>query len=202
MCLPPRECLGENAHTAELADVCCRAGASHRVELSSAGGGATYLICPAICLDVVAEARALGVPVIPGAYTPSEILAVWRAGASMVKLFPAATGGPAYLQAIRAPLPDIPIVPTGGISLTDASAYIAAGATAVGMGNPLVRDACDGGALDALRVDTALARLNAIPVDPAAGRAPRDAMLSCLDGIGEWLPRYLRQDSLNWSTTT
>lgn len=114
--------------------------------------GAAYLICPAACLDVVAEARELGVPVLPGAYTPSEVLSVWRAGATMVKLFPASTGGVAHLKAIRAPLPDIPLVPTGGISLAAAADYLAAGARAVGMGSPLVGDACEGGDLDALRV--------------------------------------------------
>lgn len=118
---------------------------------SAVEAGASYLICPATCLDVVEEARALGVPVIPGAYTPSEILTAWRAGAAMVKLFPAATGGPEYLRAIRAPLPDIPLIPTGGITLTEAPAYLSAGAAAVGLGNPLIGDACDGGDLAALR---------------------------------------------------
>ncbi|MER5966216.1 bifunctional 4-hydroxy-2-oxoglutarate aldolase/2-dehydro-3-deoxy-phosphogluconate aldolase [Streptomyces sp. NPDC002057] len=113
--------------------------------------GATYLITPATCLDVVAEARRLGVPVLPGAFTPSEILSVWQAGATMVKLFPASVGGPEYLRAVRAPLGSVPLVPTGGISLDRAPAYLAAGATALGMGGPLVGDACEGGSLDALR---------------------------------------------------
>lgn len=114
--------------------------------------GAAYLISPAVCLDVIAEARALGVPVLPGAYTPSEVLTAWRAGADLVKLFPAATGGVAHLKAIRAPLPDIPLVPTGGIGLDDAAAYLDAGARAVGMGSPLIGDACETGDLDGLRV--------------------------------------------------
>lgn len=113
--------------------------------------GADYLISPAVCLDVIAEARALGVPVLPGAYTPTEVLSAWRAGAELVKLFPAATGGVAHLKAIRAPLPDIPLVPTGGIGLDEASAYLDAGARAVGIGAPLVGDACETGDLDALR---------------------------------------------------
>ncbi|MFE2927896.1 bifunctional 4-hydroxy-2-oxoglutarate aldolase/2-dehydro-3-deoxy-phosphogluconate aldolase [Streptomyces goshikiensis] len=113
--------------------------------------GATYLITPAICLDVIREARRLGVPVVPGAFTPSEIAATWQAGATMVKLFPAATGGPAYLRAVRAPLPHVPLVPTGGIALDQAAAWFAAGASALGMGGPLIGDACEGGDLDALR---------------------------------------------------
>ncbi|MBC6445714.1 bifunctional 4-hydroxy-2-oxoglutarate aldolase/2-dehydro-3-deoxy-phosphogluconate aldolase [Actinokineospora xionganensis] len=113
--------------------------------------GAGYLISPAVCLDVIAEARVLGVPVLPGAYTPTEVLTAWQAGAGLVKLFPAATGGVAHLKAIRAPLPDVELVPTGGIGLDDAAAYLDAGARAVGIGAPLVGDACETGDLGALR---------------------------------------------------
>ncbi|MEU3047915.1 bifunctional 4-hydroxy-2-oxoglutarate aldolase/2-dehydro-3-deoxy-phosphogluconate aldolase [Streptomyces sp. NPDC006984] len=114
--------------------------------------GARYLITPAVSADVIREARRLGVPVLPGAVTPTEILSAWQEGATMVKLFPASfAGGPAYVRTLRAPLPQIPLVPTGGISVEQASAYIAAGAQAVGMGSPLVGDACEGGDLDALR---------------------------------------------------
>ncbi|MCB8901927.1 MULTISPECIES: bifunctional 4-hydroxy-2-oxoglutarate aldolase/2-dehydro-3-deoxy-phosphogluconate aldolase [unclassified Streptomyces] len=112
--------------------------------------GATYLITPTTSTEVIAEAARLGVPVLPGACTPTEILTAWRAGATMVKLFPAATGGPEYLRAVRAPLPYVPLVPTGGIGVTEAPAYLAAGATALGMGGPLVGDACEGGSLAAL----------------------------------------------------
>ncbi|MFZ3494120.1 bifunctional 4-hydroxy-2-oxoglutarate aldolase/2-dehydro-3-deoxy-phosphogluconate aldolase [Streptomyces sp. 5.8] len=113
--------------------------------------GAGYLITPATCLDVIEEARKLHVPVIPGALTPTEILSAWRAGATMVKLFPASIGGPEYLRAVRAPLPHVPLVPTGGIGLDEAPAYLAAGATALGMGGPLIGDACESGALSALQ---------------------------------------------------
>ncbi|MFI9207940.1 bifunctional 4-hydroxy-2-oxoglutarate aldolase/2-dehydro-3-deoxy-phosphogluconate aldolase [Streptomyces sp. NPDC053253] len=123
--------------------------------------GATYLITPTTCTEVIAEAIRLDVPVLPGAYTPTEILTAWRAGATMVKLFPAATGGPEYLRAVRAPLPDIPLVPTGGIGAADAPAYLAAGATALGVGSPLVGDACEGGSLAAL-ADRAAAFLDGI----------------------------------------
>ncbi len=105
--------------------------------------GATYLLSPAVSLDVVERGRQLGVPVIPGAFTPTEILQAWRAGAAAVKLFPASLGGPGYLKAVRAPLPDVPLVPTGGISVEAAPDYLAAGALAVGLGGPLVGDGSD-----------------------------------------------------------
>ncbi|MFJ4862278.1 bifunctional 4-hydroxy-2-oxoglutarate aldolase/2-dehydro-3-deoxy-phosphogluconate aldolase [Streptomyces sp. NPDC088748] len=119
--------------------------------MRAVAAGATYLITPAVCPDVIREGRRLGVPVLPGALTPSEMVAAWREGATMVKLFPASAGGPEYLRAVRAPLPHVPLVPTGGIELDRAPAYFAAGATALGMGSPLIGDACEGGDLDALR---------------------------------------------------
>lgn len=97
--------------------------------------GATFLVTPAPCLDVVAAAA--GAPVLAGAFTPGEVLAVWRAGASAVKIFPAATGGPGHVRDLRGPLPDIPFVPTGGIGVGDAAAYLQAGAVAVGLGSAL-----------------------------------------------------------------
>jgi 2-dehydro-3-deoxyphosphogluconate aldolase/(4S)-4-hydroxy-2-oxoglutarate aldolase len=99
--------------------------------------GATFLVTPAPCLDVVAAAARLGVPVLAGAFTPGEVLAAWRAGASAVKIFPAATGGPGHVRDLRGPLPDIPFVPTGGIGIDDAAAYLLAGALAVGLGSAL-----------------------------------------------------------------
>jgi 2-dehydro-3-deoxyphosphogluconate aldolase/(4S)-4-hydroxy-2-oxoglutarate aldolase len=99
--------------------------------------GATFLVTPAPCPDVVAEAVRRGVPVLPGAFTPGEILACWRAGAGAVKVFPAATGGPGHVRDLRGPFPDIPLVPTGGIGLEDAAGYLAAGAIAVGLGSSL-----------------------------------------------------------------
>ncbi|MFL5926069.1 MAG: bifunctional 4-hydroxy-2-oxoglutarate aldolase/2-dehydro-3-deoxy-phosphogluconate aldolase [Gaiellaceae bacterium] len=114
--------------------------------------GATYLISPALCRDVIERGADLGVPVIPGALTPTEILEAWRAGASAVKVFPAAeAGGPAYIRAVLAPLPHVPLIPTGGVEIDDASDYLAAGAFAVGLGGSLVGDLGAGGDLGALR---------------------------------------------------
>jgi 2-dehydro-3-deoxyphosphogluconate aldolase / (4S)-4-hydroxy-2-oxoglutarate aldolase len=116
------------------------------------GAGATYLIAPDLRPEVVDWAVGRGVPVMPGALTPTEIAAAWGAGATAVKVFPvSAVGGPSYLKAVRAPLPEVPLVPTGGVGLDDIGAYLAAGAVAVGIGSPLLGDAGDpGGDLDAL----------------------------------------------------
>ncbi|WP_225728098.1 MULTISPECIES: bifunctional 4-hydroxy-2-oxoglutarate aldolase/2-dehydro-3-deoxy-phosphogluconate aldolase [unclassified Nocardia] len=113
--------------------------------------GAAFLITPAVIDEVIAEGRRLGVPVIPGALTPTEIHHAWVAGATMVKVFPASAFGPNYLKAVRGPLPEIPLVPTGGVGIADAGTYLSAGARAVGMGSPLIGDALDGGDLNALR---------------------------------------------------
>ncbi|MBU7600411.1 bifunctional 4-hydroxy-2-oxoglutarate aldolase/2-dehydro-3-deoxy-phosphogluconate aldolase [Streptomyces sp. P38-E01] len=120
------------------------------VELS-VEAGARYVVSPAVVPEVVAEARRLEVAVLPGAFTPTEVLTAWRLGASMVKLFPAGSGGPSHLSAVRAPLPQVPLVPTGGVGIEEAAAYLRAGAVAVGLGTPLLGDACEGGGLAALR---------------------------------------------------
>lgn len=112
--------------------------------------GAAFLVSPSAVPEVVEFAAARGVPCLPGALTPTEIVAAWRTGAAAVKLFPASMGGARYLRDVRAPLPDIPIVPTGGVAIDDVGAYIAAGAVAIGVGGPLFGDALDDGDLGAL----------------------------------------------------
>jgi 2-dehydro-3-deoxyphosphogluconate aldolase/(4S)-4-hydroxy-2-oxoglutarate aldolase len=114
--------------------------------------GAAYLVAPDFRPPVVAWAAERGVPVVPGALTPTEVAAAWSAGATAVKVFPvSAVGGPAYVKAVRAPLPEVPLVPTGGVGIDDIGAYLAAGAAAVGVGSPLLGDAGDpGGDLAAL----------------------------------------------------
>lgn len=112
--------------------------------------GARYLVTPAFVPEVVSVGLERSIPVLAGALTPTEILAAHRAGASAVKVFPAALGGPAYLRLVRDPLPGIPLVPTGGVRLEDAADYLAAGAIAVGTGSQLTGDALRGGDLGAL----------------------------------------------------
>jgi len=96
--------------------------------------GARFIVSPVVDAAVIERAVAAGVPVMPGAFTPTEILRAWEAGASAVKLFPAAAVGPSFIRELRGPLPQIPIVPTGGVTLESAAAYLEAGAVAIGLG--------------------------------------------------------------------
>jgi 2-dehydro-3-deoxyphosphogluconate aldolase/(4S)-4-hydroxy-2-oxoglutarate aldolase len=101
--------------------------------------GAQFIVSPTLNLDLIQLAHRYSALVIPGAMTPTEILAAWNAGADMVKVFPAAQlGGPEYIKAIRGPLPQIQLVPTGGVNLQNAGAFIKAGAIALGVGGELV----------------------------------------------------------------
>jgi 2-dehydro-3-deoxyphosphogluconate aldolase/(4S)-4-hydroxy-2-oxoglutarate aldolase len=125
--------------------------------------GADFLVSPGVCAEVAVYAAEHGVACYPGGWTPTELLEAWRLGAPAVKLFPAASGGPRHLKDVRAPLPHIPLVPTGGVALEQIADYVAAGAVAVGLGGPLVGDALDGGPLTALaeRARTALEAVRA-----------------------------------------
>lgn len=108
--------------------------------------GAAFLVAPDFQATVIDRARAAGVPVIPGAFTPNEILAAWRAGADLVKVFPAGPVGPGWIRAVRAPMPDVPLVATGGIKPADVPGFLAAGVTAVALGSDLfARDVVDRG---------------------------------------------------------
>jgi 2-dehydro-3-deoxyphosphogluconate aldolase/(4S)-4-hydroxy-2-oxoglutarate aldolase len=101
--------------------------------------GAQFIVSPTLNLDLIQLAHRYSAVVIPGAATPTEILTAWNAGADMVKVFPAGQlGGPEYLKALRGPLPQILLVPTGGVNLQNAGAFIKAGATALGVGGELV----------------------------------------------------------------
>jgi 2-dehydro-3-deoxyphosphogluconate aldolase/(4S)-4-hydroxy-2-oxoglutarate aldolase len=104
-----------------------------------AATGADFVVSPALNLDVVACCRARGLAVMPGALTPTEIATAWKAGADLVKVFPvSAMGGANYIRAIRAPMPQVGLVPTGGVTLDNVGGFIAAGACAVGVGANLV----------------------------------------------------------------
>jgi 2-dehydro-3-deoxyphosphogluconate aldolase / (4S)-4-hydroxy-2-oxoglutarate aldolase len=113
--------------------------------------GADYLVTPVVDPGIAACAADHGVPVIMGAFTPTESFAAWRAGAAAVKVFPAARLGPAYAADLRGPFPDIALVPSGGIDLPAVAEWLDAGAVAVSVGSPLLRDAVRGGDLGALR---------------------------------------------------
>ena len=101
--------------------------------------GAQFVVSPALNLKTIECCRRYGVAVLPGALTPTEVLQAWTAGADFVKVFPAgALGGASYLKALKAPLPHIELVPTGGVSLKTAADFIKAGASALGVGADLV----------------------------------------------------------------
>jgi len=101
--------------------------------------GALFIVSPSFNPDTISACREAGVAVLPGALTPTEVLGAWRAGADLVKVFPAgAVGGPGYIRALKAPLPQIDLVPTGGVNLKTAGDFIRAGAAALGVGADLV----------------------------------------------------------------
>jgi len=100
--------------------------------------GARYIVSPSTDFDVIKLCNNADVAVAPGAFTPTEVEMAWRAGADAVKLFPASIGGIGHLKAIRAPMPDIPIIPTGGVDVGNAADWLRAGAVALGVGGKLV----------------------------------------------------------------
>jgi 2-dehydro-3-deoxyphosphogluconate aldolase / (4S)-4-hydroxy-2-oxoglutarate aldolase len=105
---------------------------------SCISAGARFLVSPIVDEATIAECRAADVVVLPGALTPTEVVRAWRAGADLVKVFPcSAVGGASYIKSLRAPLPQIPLVPTGGVTLENVAGFFAAGATAVGVGADL-----------------------------------------------------------------
>jgi 2-dehydro-3-deoxyphosphogluconate aldolase/(4S)-4-hydroxy-2-oxoglutarate aldolase len=112
--------------------------------------GASYLVTPGLGAGAREGVR-LGVAVLVGALTPTEVMAAVELGASAVKLFPAELGGPAYLRALRGPFPGVPFVPVGGVAADAVADYLAAGAVAVGVGSPLTGRPGDGGSLERLR---------------------------------------------------
>jgi len=101
--------------------------------------GAQFIVAPTLNLKVIEVCHRYSKVVIPGAFTPTEVLTAWEAGADFVKLFPAEFGGPEYIRAIRAPLPQIKLIPVGGVSLETIGDFIKAGAAAVAAGSNLVK---------------------------------------------------------------
>lgn len=101
--------------------------------------GAQFIVSPALNLETIELCRRYTLPVMPGALTPTEVVAAWQAGADMVKVFPcSALGGASYLKALKAPLPQVELIPTGGVNLKTAPDFLAAGASALGIGADLV----------------------------------------------------------------
>ena len=101
--------------------------------------GARFVVSPSLNVETIACCRRYGIAVMPGALTPTEVVTAWQAGADMVKVFPAGNvGGASYIKALKAPLPQVDLIPTGGVSLKTAADFIKAGASALGVGADLV----------------------------------------------------------------
>jgi len=107
---------------------------------AAVAAGAEAIVGPGTTREVIERAAGLGVPVIPGALTPTEIEHAWTAGAALVKLFPASAVGPGYVRDVLAPLADVPLLVTGGVDAGNARAFLEAGAVAVGIGSALGDD--------------------------------------------------------------
>lgn len=101
--------------------------------------GAEFIVAPTLNPRVIEVAHRYSKTVIPGAFTPTEILTAWECGADFVKVFPAEFGGPAYIKAVRAPLPQVRLIPVGGVSLETVGDFIRAGCAAVAVGSHLVK---------------------------------------------------------------
>ncbi|MCA9879261.1 MAG: bifunctional 4-hydroxy-2-oxoglutarate aldolase/2-dehydro-3-deoxy-phosphogluconate aldolase [Thermomicrobiales bacterium] len=100
--------------------------------------GAEFVVTPTLNVQTIELCNRYGVPTVIGAFTPTEILTAWQAGASYVKVFPATVGGPQYLKDVRGPLPQVKLIPTGGVNLDNAADFIRAGASAIAVGSNLV----------------------------------------------------------------
>ncbi|ERG99979.1 MAG: Entner-Doudoroff aldolase [Haloquadratum sp. J07HQX50] len=113
--------------------------------------GASFIVTPTLNEAVIEMGNRYAAPVFPGAYTPTEVIRSFEAGAAAVKLFPAKSGGPDHLSAINGPLSQVPLIPTGGVSTQNATAYFEAGAFAVGVGSALADlDAARAGEFDSI----------------------------------------------------
>ena len=132
--------------------------------------GASFLVSPALLPEVIEAAGTLGVPVIAGALSPTEILQAHRLGATAVKVFPAALGGPQYIRLVRDPLPAVRLVPTGGVRLDNAADYLAAGSFALGTGTNLTGSVFADGDVDGLcrRAEQLMATISSVPRGPVA----------------------------------
>ena len=131
-----RNALGRGGHDAIIGAGTVR---TVRQLAAAADAGASFIVSPVFDPEVVAAALARSLPVIPGAYTPTEVDRAWRAGATFVKLFPASSLGPAHVRELRGPLPEVETIATGGVDAGNSRAFLDAGAVAVGIGSALVR---------------------------------------------------------------
>ncbi len=128
--------------------------------------GAQFIVSPVLRVGVIEAAHEDEIPVLPGCFTPTEILTAWELGADVVKLFPATSAGPGYLKDVRGPLPQVKLMPTGGVSIDNVGDWLAAGAVAVGVGSALV----DAKAIEAKQFDVIEANARRMVKNVAAAR--------------------------------
>ena len=128
--------------------------------------GASFVVSPVFRPEVIAACHERGVPAIPGCFSPTEILAAHECGADIVKVFPATMLGPQFIKDVRAPLPQVKLMPTGGVTLDNAGDWIRAGAVAVGVGSALV----DAKAIESGRFDVITANARRVVESVAAAR--------------------------------
>jgi 2-dehydro-3-deoxyphosphogluconate aldolase/(4S)-4-hydroxy-2-oxoglutarate aldolase len=132
--------------------------------------GAEFIVSPGLDLETIEAAHARDVPIMPGALTPTEVITAWKAGSDMVKIFPcSAVGGAKYLRALKGPLPQVKMLPTGGVSLSTVHEFIAAGAAALGIGTELVDIKALAAGQDAVLTERARVLVQAV----AAARSQR-----------------------------
>lgn len=166
--------IDELAHTLPAS---CIVGAGTVVDRTTAeavmDAGAQFVVGPVLRGEVIAACRARDVVVMPGCFTPTEILNAWDAGADIVKVFPATSLGPAFFKDIRGPLPHLKLMPTGGVTKANAGDWIRAGAVAIGVGTALV----DAAAVKERRFDAITASAREFVAAVASAR-PADAGVS------------------------
>jgi 2-dehydro-3-deoxyphosphogluconate aldolase/(4S)-4-hydroxy-2-oxoglutarate aldolase len=129
--------------------------------------GASFVVGPVFRPDVIAACHERDVPVMPGCFSPTEILAAHESGADIVKVFPATMLGPQFIKDVRAPLPQVKLMPTGGVTLDNAGDWIRAGAVAVGVGSALL----DAKAIESGRYDVITANARRVVSSVAAARS-------------------------------
>lgn len=134
------QCIETAAKKLEGADVLLGVGSVLDSETARLAilAGAQYVVSPVTAPEVIRMAHRYGKPALPGAFTPTEIFTAWELGGDLIKVFPATLGGLDYIKAVRAPMPQIPLVPTGGVDVDNLADFVSAGVAAVGVGSNLV----------------------------------------------------------------
>ena len=129
---------------AQMGDrVCIGVGSVLDAETARAAvlAGAQFIVTPVLAVDVIRVGNRYSIPVMMGCYTPTEVKTAWEQGADLIKLFPAIQGGLSYMKALKAPLPQVEFIPTGGVDLDNAAGFLQGGAFALGVGGALVNSA-------------------------------------------------------------